>query len=606
MEKLIKNKKTNIIKKSMLLLKSLREYKKYAILSVLFITLEATCECIIPYVMQMLLNIMKSVSNNEMSNDQVLTNVGIYAGILIALAIGSLFCGVCAGIVSAKASSGFSKNLREDEFKKITTFSFNNIDKFSASSLITRQTTDIGNIQMAFMMLIRIVVRAPLMFFIALVMAIIVAPQLSWIFAITIPLMILFNLPITIIAYKKFQPLFDRYDELNEIVNENVRGIRVVKTYVREDFKKEQFRNESYDMSKGFAFVERLLSLTNPLIQVCFYVSNSLLYFIGGYILIQQGTNYVGGLTVGALSSLITYSAQTLSSLTMISFSLFMILMAVPCINRVYEVMIEEPSIKPSPNAIKEMDNGEIIFENVSFKYKETAKKYALSNINLHINSGETIGIIGSTGSSKSTLVNLISRFYDVSEGNLYVGGHNVKDYDIQFLRNNVSMVLQKNILFSGTVKSNLQWGNPDCSDEDIKKACDIAQASSFIEVMKDGYDSICDQGGVNFSGGQKQRLCIARALLKNPKILILDDSTSAVDTKTDAYIQKGLKEYMPHVTKIIIAQRLSSIQEANKIVVMDNGTINGIGSHEELLKNNKIYQEIYDIQSKIGGVENE
>lgn len=602
---LLKNeKKISFFNKIKLLLRSVREYKKASILSIVFILIETCAECLIPFFMQKVLDAMQS---NLIYTDEILNTVLIYAGILLSLAVVSFTGGVLSGYFSAKGACGFIRNLRRDTFEKITTFSFNNIDKFSSSSLITRQTTDIWNIQMSYMLMIRIVVRAPFMFIFAFVMAIITAPSLSWVFAISIPLIILFCFPIVIIANKKFQYLFDRYDEMNEIVNENVRGMRVVKTYAREDYEKKKFAKRSGDLAKGFTFVERLISLTNPLIQVVFYISMTLFLFVGSYILIQNNTNQVvGGLTVGSLSSLITYSAQVLSSLTMVAFSLFMILMSVPCINRVYEVLSEIPSIQNNEIALKEVENGDIEFKNVSFKYKEKSKKYALSDINLKIKNGETIGIIGGTGSSKSTLVNLISRFYDTTEGEVLLANKNVKDYDIKTLRNNVSMVLQKNILFGGTIASNLQWGNENASEEEMIEATKIAQAYPFIVSLKDGFNSVVEQGGVNFSGGQKQRLCIARALLKHPKVLILDDSTSAVDTKTDALIREGLKKSMPGTTKIIIAQRISSVIDADRIIVMDSGKIDGIGTHDELLKTSKIYQEVYEIQNRIGGNQNE
>lgn len=600
-----KEKPIGLIKKFMFLLKSSREYKKYAWGSIVFVFFETVFECVIPYIMMLLINVMGEIQKNiQMSTltDELkasaMNSVLIYGAILLVLAVGSLTCGIMAGRMSAIASTGFAKNLRGDEFKKITTFSFNNIDKFSTSSLITRQTTDITNIQMAYMLIIRIAIRAPFMFIFSFVMAIVVFPEMWWIFCITIPFIGIILGCLIPPATKLFNKLFTKYDDLNELTEENVRGMRVVKTYAREEYEKKKFYEQSEVMGKGFAKVERMLSATNPAMQAVMYLSMSLILSCGSLFIIQF--NAIDN--IGALSSLITYSAQVLSSMMMVAMILFMIVMAVPAINRAYEVLIEEPSIKNVENPIMEVKNGDITFKNVSFKYKAEAEKFALSNINLTIKSGQTVGIIGGTGSSKSTLVNLISRFYDATEGEVLVGDVNVKDYDIKTLRNNVAMVLQKNILFSGTIKENMRWGNPNATDEDIKRVCDIAQASSFVETFDGGYDYQIAQGGVNVSGGQRQRLCIARALLKDPKVLILDDSTSAVDTKTDAYIRKGFKDYIPGITKIIIAQRISSVQDADMIIVMDNGEINGIGTHEELLKSNAIYNEVYTLQNKIGG----
>lgn len=603
--------KTNalhILKKFKYLFHSVRQYKKHAILSIVFVALETLLECIIPFIMQLLVDELGMISANPVVDKTGLLNtVLMYAGILLLLAAFSLLFGILAGRMSAYASSGFAKNLREDEFKKITTFSFQNIDKFHTSSLITRQTTDVTNILFAFMLCIRIAVRAPLMFIFAFTMACVVAAPMTWIFAITVPLITILMVIIIPIATKLFVKLFRKYDDLNEQVEEDVRGMRVVKTYAREDFQKEKFRKESEEMGRGFQKVERLLSGTNPGIQFVMYISMCLILFVGSMVCIKlatanpDGTITFGALTIGSITALITYSAQVLSSLMMVAMVLFMIVMAVPAINRVYEVLVEEPSIKNNDHPVYEVKDGDIVFENVSFKYKEDAQKFALQNINLHIKNGETIGIIGGTGSSKSTLVNLLSRFYDTTEGSVKIGGVDVKDYDIKTLRNNVAMVLQKNVLFSGTIKDNLKWGNKDATDEEIIKAAKVAQADPFIQTFPKGYDSWIEQGGVNVSGGQRQRLCIARALLKNPKVLILDDSTSAVDTKTDAYIRKGLKE-LQGVTKIIIAQRISSVQDADRILVMDNGELSGVGTHEELLKNNPIYQEVYEIQNRIGG----
>lgn len=604
-----KERKLSFIYKFKYLLHSTREYRKYAYLSIGFVLVETILECIIPYIMSRLISLLQSfigVEVTETLKQEALNGVIIYGSILLVLGILSLICGILAGRMSAIASAGFAKNLRTDEFEKITTYSFHNIDKFSSSSLITRQTTDISNIQMAFMLLIRIAVRAPFMFIFSFVMALVVAPQISWIFLITIPFIVIILSILIPIATKLFIKLFRKYDDLNELTEENVRGMRVVKTYAREDYQKEKFAHESGVMGKGFEKVEQIMNAVNPAMQAVMYMSMCLILFLGSMLAISQGIEFGpknAPFGVGNLSAMITYSAQVLSSLMMVAMVLFMIIMSVPAINRVYEVLMEVPSIKNNDHPIYEVSNGDIDFEDVSFKYKPDAQKYALKNINLHIKSGQTVGIIGGTGSSKSTLINLISRFYDTSVGMVKVGGVNVQDYDVKTLRDHVAMVLQKNILFSGTIKDNLKWGNADATDEQIKEACKIAQADAFVEQFPQQYDSWIEQGGVNVSGGQRQRLCIARALLKNPKILILDDSTSAVDTKTDAYIRKGFKEFIPGITKIIIAQRVSSVQDADFIIVMDNGEINGIGTHEELLKNNAIYQEVYEIQNRIGKV---
>lgn len=593
-------------------LTAVREYKKPSIIAVIFIALETLFECVIPFVMSKLIDTMGSFSTGAISEQNVLNVVLIYAAILIALATGSLICGITAGRYSARAAIGFSTNIRRDMFKKITGFSFNNIDKFSAASLVTRQTTDVFYIQMAYMMTIRIALRAPLMLIFSVVMACIQTPQLCWVYAITIPILAIALIAIIWVVMPIFDKVFKKYDALNESIEENVRGIRVVKTYAREEYEKEKFKGRSAEIRDGFTKAERIMALTNPVMMASMYISISLLIFIGSYAILEgigwtvndAGEEVVGFtyMTVGQLSSLITYGGQILSSLMMISMVFVMISMSTASMRRVYEVMIEEPTIKNPENPVYEVKDGSIIFKNVNFKYKENAKKYALSDIDLEIKSGQMIGIVGGTGSSKSTLVNLISRFYDTTTGEVIVGGKNVKEYDIETLRNNVSMVLQKNVLFSGTINENLRWGNKNATDEEIKEACKIAQADSFVETFPDKYETYIQQGGTNVSGGQKQRLCIARAILKKPKVLILDDSTSAVDTKTDAYIRAGLRKTLPDVTKIIIAQRVSSVQDADLIVVMDNGTINGMGTHEELLKSNKIYKEIYDMQNKVGG----
>ncbi len=578
--------------------KSIRQNKKTSIIAIIFICLETLLECVIPYVMSLLLSFLQNSTGNE---ETFIFDTAMYAVALLVMAFCSLICGVTAGKYAARASTGFAANVRQDLYYKISDFSFNNIDKFSISSLVTRQTTDVTYIQMCYQILIRIALRAPLMMFFSLVMACVMAPTLAWIFAILVVLMafalflvVRFSLPI-------FIRVFDKYDKLNESVEENVRAIRTVKTYTREDFEKQKFKKASEDIRDDFVKAERILALTNPFMTFFMYVSMITIISLGSYLILNNGSS----LQVGQISALITYGAQILSSVMMLSMVLVMISMSTASMKRVYEVLVEVPTIHNCENPIYEVKDGSISFKNVSFKYSEKADKFALSNINLDFYSGETIGIIGGTGSSKSTLVNLLSRFYDVTEGQVLVGGEDVRNYDIKTLRENVSMVLQKNVLFSGTIKENLRWGNKDATDEDIVEACKIAQADSFIEGFPDKYDTMIQQGGTNVSGGQKQRLCIARAILKKPKILIMDDSTSAVDTKTDALIRDGLSKTLNGTTKIIIAQRLSSVEDADVILVMDDGGINGMGTHEELLKTNAIYQEIYNLQNRAGGQEN-
>ena len=596
-------------------LSAVREYKKPTFIAIIFIVLETLIECTIPFIMSLLIDTMGDYSTGKLGDASIMNIVLIYAAILVALAAASLVCGITAGRFSARASIGFSTNIRRDLFKKTTEFSFNNIDKFSVSSLVTRQTTDVFYIQMSYMMSIRIALRAPLMLIFSIVMAVIQSPEISWVYAITVPLLVIALGIIIYVVMPIFVKVFKKYDALNESIEENVRGIRVVKTYAREDYEKAKFKDRSAEIKVGFTKAERIISLTNPVMMFSMYVSMALLIFVGSYMILdgigwvanENGELVIGfaSLTVGQLSSLITYGAQILSSLMMISMVFVMISMSTASMRRVYEVMIEEPTIKNPENPIYEVGDGSIEFKDVNFKYKANAQKFALSNINLKINSGEMVGIVGGTGSSKSTLVNLISRFYDTTTGEVLLGGKNVKEYDLETLRNNVSMVLQKNVLFSGTIKDNLRWGNKNATDEETVEACKIAQADPFIQTFPDKYDTYIQQGGSNVSGGQKQRLCIARAILKKPKVLILDDSTSAVDTKTDAFIRKGLRETLPDVTKIIIAQRISSVQDADLILVMDNGTINGMGTHEELLKSNKIYKEIYNMQNRVGGSDN-
>jgi len=607
MEEAIQKKKYKIRDMVRVLAKSIKENKRPTVWAILFIGLESIIECIIPFVMKMLIDTMTSFENVA-NNKDLMPQVLMYGGILIAMALVSFLCGVLAARFSAKAAVGFGTNLRRDLFSKIMTFSFNNIDKFSVASLVTRLTADVWFIQMAYMMLIRAALRSPMMLIFSIVMASIQSYELSWVFAITIPILAGGLVIIMIAAIPLFNRLFKRYDDLNESVEENVRGIRVVKTFVREEYEKEKMGKASDNLRRGFTKAERIVAANSPIMSFCMYLSMFLIVFFGSMIIRDtalvndKGELIFTTLGVGDLSTLLTYGAQILMSLMMLSMVLVMFTMSAASMRRTYEVLTEESTIQEIEDRLYEIKDGSISFKDVNFKYSEQAERYALSNINLDIKSGETIGIIGATGSSKSTLVNLVSRFYDTTTGEVLVGGRNVKEYDITALRNNVSMVLQKNVLFSGTIEENLRWGNENATDEEIKEACKIAQADSFVESFPDKYKTMIQQGGTNVSGGQKQRLCIARAILKKPKILILDDSTSAVDTKTDAFIREGLKTTLPNTTKIIIAQRISSVQEADRIIVMNEGQINGIGSHEELMKSNQIYREIYDIQNKIGG----
>lgn len=595
------------------LMKSIREYKLVTILTPIFIIIEVLMECLMPLVTSQLLNVLQvnttsvtvlgflEVRPNNATD--LLNAILICGGLLVVMAFISLLGGAMAAKLGAKAGAGFAKNLRQDAFYKIQEFSFENIDHFQTSSLVTRLTTDVTNVQQTFMMLIRLAVRSPLL--------LIFAVSLSFVYHPTLPLIFLIIIPILgaglFFIFKKAHPIFERvfhkYDHLNETVEENVRGMRVVKSYVREDYESDKFNRLSEDVKKEFTKAEMIVSLNNPLMILSMYICMTFLSYVGALIIIESGGSEF---EIGDLTALITYSMQILSSLMMFSFVFLMVVISSESAHRIVEILDEDSTLKNPENPIYEVNNGDIDFNDVSFKYSKHAQRYALSDINLHIKSGQTVGIIGGTGSSKSTLIQLISRLYDSSSGDVLVGGVNVKDYDLEVLRNSVSVVLQKNVLFSGTIAENLRWGNKNATMEEIKEACQLAQASEFIEGFKDQYDTYIEQGGSNVSGGQKQRLCIARALLKKPKILILDDSTSAVDTKTDALIRKGFKEFIPDTTKIIIAQRISSVMDADLIVVMDNGTINQIGTHDELIKTNAIYQEVYESQNNVGGEENE
>ena len=572
------------------LMGSIREYKKSSILTPVLVSIEVIVECIIPFYIAKLINHIQDGTDMSL--------ILKYGFMLIGLAFVSLFFGAMAGKTCATASCGFAKNLRHDLFYKVQEFSFTNIDKFSTSSLVTRLTTDISNVQMAYMMIIRIAVRSPMMFIFAMIMAFKMCPQLSTVYVIVVPFLA-FALFLII---KKAMPLFDRifkkYDNLNNSVQENIKGMRVVKSFVREDYEKNKFAKASEEVRNDFTRAEKLVALNGPVMQLAMYVAMILASYFGAKLIIGSGGSAMG---VGDLSSLFTYGMQILSSLMMLSMIFVMITISSASAQRICEVLKEESSIENPQNPIMSVPDGSIDFNNVSFKYHKEAEKCALTDINLHIKSGETIGIIGGTGSSKSSLIQLISRLYDVNEGEVKVGGNNVKDYDIETLRNAVSVVLQKNVLFSGTIKDNLRWGNMNATDEELVRVCKLAQADEFISALPDGYDTHIEQGGTNVSGGQKQRLCIARALLKKPKIIIFDDSTSAVDTKTDALIRKALSTEIPDTTKLIIAQRISSVQDADRIVVMDDGKINAVGTHEELLQSNDIYKEVYYSQNKAG-----
>ena len=604
-----------------LILKSLRQYKKAAFITPIFMVIEAALECALPFIMSMFVDTIEYISKPEdimeafpyqNPNFGLDMKVSLFwlIIILISMALLSLTCGILGGVFGSKASVGLASNLRSDMYKKLESFSFANIDKFSASSLVTRMTTDISSVQMAFMMMIRIVVRAPLMMIFSAVMAFIAGGQMAWIFICLIPVIGFFLFLIIRSAMRIFRRLFKRYDLLNESVQENVAGMRVVKSYVREDYEKNKFNTASDGMTGEFIHAEKIVALNNPVMNTAIHLSNVLIIGIGASIIAKSASydseadqiNWGGQLSIGQMSSLLTYGIQILMSLMMISMIMVMLVMSLEAIRRIGEVLEEEPTIKNCENPLYAVNDGSVDFTNVSFKYSEHAEKNTLENLNIHIKSGQFVGILGSTGSGKTSLVNLISRLYDINSGDLLVAGHDVKEYDLETLRNNVAVVLQKNFLFSGTIAENLRWGDINASDEEMKDACKIAQAEEFIESFPDKYNTRIEQGGSNVSGGQKQRLCIARALLKKPKILILDDSTSAVDTKTDRLIRSGLKNDLPNTTKIVIAQRISSIEDADQIIIMEDGHIDAIGTHDELLKNNHIYQEIYYTQNRVGG----
>ena len=573
------------------LVKCVREYKLHVILTLVFIVCEAVIETLIPFITANLINSIKAGA--EMG--EILKT----GALLAVMAVLSLTCGGVAGFTCAKASSGFSKNLRHDIFEKIQTYSFGNIDKFSSSSLVTRMTTDVANVQMSFMMLIRTAIRSPLMLIFSVVMAYVMGGTLSTAFVVVIPVLGFGLFMIGRKAMPAFRAVFKKYDRLNESIEENVRGMRVVKGFSREEYEKEKFGAGAENIRADFTKAERIVALNTPLMQLCMYFNMVFVLLVGSKLAITTTE-----IDVGHISAMLNYGMQILMSLMMLSMIYVMLTMSAESAKRIFEVLNEMPSMTSPANALTEVADGSVDFKAVNFKYAEKAKKYALADIDLHISSGMTVGIIGGTGSGKSSLVQLIPRLYDATEGCVRVGGRDVREYDIKALRDSVAMVLQKNLLFSGTIRENLQWGKTDATDEEIREACRLAQADDFVMSFPDGYDTKIEQGGTNVSGGQKQRLCIARALLKKPKILILDDSTSAVDTKTDAHIRAGFKSFIPETTKIIIAQRVASVQDADLILVMDNGRIVAAGTHEELLASGGIYREVYEQQTNGGDAE--
>ena len=572
------------------LLPSVREFKTPAILTIALIILEVFIEVVIPFLTADMVNAIK-----DGEPLQGVVKTGLF---LVLLAVLSLSCGATAGYTGSKASSGFARNLRHDVFCRVQEFSFENIDRFSSASLVTRMTTDIGNVRMAFMMIIRIAIRAPLMFVFAIVMAYIMGGALATTFVVLVPVLVAGLIAITRRAMPAFRAVFRKYDKLNESIEENVRAMRVVKGFAREDYDKEKFGAASQNICRDFTYAERLVALNSPLMQACLYFNMVFVLLVGSKLIISnRGTT----IDVGQLSAMLTYGFQILMSLMMISMIYVMLTISAESIKRLAEVLSEQPTLSNPADPVFEVADGSIDFTDVAFKYSREAKNYALWDVDLHIPSGATVGILGGTGSSKTTLVQLIPRLYDVTEGCVKVGGRDVREYDLEALRNQVAVVLQKNELFSGTIRDNLRWGDPNATDEEMEAACRLAQADEFIRSFPDGYDTKIEQGGSNVSGGQKQRLCIARALLKKPKILILDDSTSAVDTHTDALIRAGFRSYIPETTKIIIAQRVASVQDADMILVMDNGRIVASGTHEELMEKSEIYREIYLQQNKGG-----
>ena len=603
-----KPKKQNIIKP---LLGSVREYKKPSVITPVFMAVEAFCECLIPWFAGRLITTIQAAGDN------LLQSIFMYGGILLALAICSLLSGVLAGRFAATASCGFAKNLRHDLFYKVQKFSFANVDKFSSSSLVTRLTTDVTNVQQSYQMCLRIAIRVPLQFTFAIIMSFLTNPKLAWIFVAIIPFLGAALVLIMRVVMPFFRRIFKKYDALNNSVQENVSGIRVVKSFVREDYEKDKFEKAAGEVRDDFTRAEKIIALNNPIMTLAINVAAVLISILSAYAIINAdfwaafdgykiGTLTTDGFGIGQLSTLISYGIQMLSCLMMFSMIFVMLSMSLESARRISEVLTTESDLASPENGLKEVKDGSISFRNVNFKYAATANKYALSDIDLEIKSGETVGILGGTGSSKTTLIQLIPRLYDATDGEVLVGGENVKNYDLDTLRKEVAVVLQKNVLFSGTIKENLRWGDENATDEELERVCKLAQADDFIRAFPDGYDTYIEQGGTNVSGGQKQRLCIARALLRKPKILILDDSTSAVDTKTDALIRHAFAEEIPNTTKIIIAQRVSSVEHADKILVLEGGKIIACGNHETLMKTSDVYRETYEAQTKGKSSENQ
>lgn len=572
------------------LFRSVREYKRLSIITPILVFIEVIIECIIPLVISELVNRLRADSGME------IIDILKYGGAVVILAILSLTFGALAGLTCSTASCGFARNLRRDMFVATQGFSFENIDRISTSSLVTRLTTDVTNVQQSYMMIIRTAVRAPFMFIFAITMAFVMGGNMAWIFVVVVPILLFVLIAVIRSVMPLFRKVFKKYDKLNASVQENVKGIRVVKSFVREDYEEEKFGKASEDVCRDFTHAERILVLQNPAMQLCLNIVMVFVLSFGSYTIVTSGGK---ALDVGHLSALLTYGFMILSSLMMLSMIFVMLTLSLESGRRIAEVIDEKSTLSNPENPIYSVADGSIDFDNVFFKYSKDAERYVLSDVNLHIHSGETIGIISGTGASKTTLVQLISRLYDVTEGSVRVGGVDVRDYDIETLRNSVAVVLQKNLLFSGTIAENLRWGDASATDEDLRDACRLSAADEFVESFPDKYDTYVEQGGANLSGGQRQRLCIARALLKKPKILILDDSTSAVDTKTDARIREAMSKYIPETTKIIIAQRVSSVESADRILVLESGKISALGTHEELLETSDIYREIYTSQTR-------